>query len=397
MSKKKNEGGHAAGSASPLRIVDVFCGAGGLSLGWLRAAGERGAELVAAVDADESLSDVFSTNFPNTRFLRHRFGDAFDADESEAIADRLGLQVGDSDVLLAGPPCQTFSAAGKRELGMESRLGYHICDLARLLQPKIVLIENVPEFSRAEEGRLLGRIRVRLSDAGYVTEVIHLNSVDYGVPQTRTRCFIVGLREDLPRLVRQDLLASLRVVPRPWELEHTTKDAPVQTTVREALSDLPSLSAGEGEQVSAHAEPAKNVYQTYLRGEQMCLFNHVAGQHSPELLTAMEMLMPGETPQDIEDHPLRRKDYFRAAYARLDPNKPSATMTTQTQNPGSGRFTHYRDHRVLTVREVARLQGFPDWFRFLGTQADQRRHVGNAVPPLLSETISSALLSLIDI
>lgn len=398
MNQTQTKGRRAEEAARPLRIVDLFCGAGGMSLGWMRAAGKRGAELVAAVDADGSLEEVFRTNFASARFLRHEYGDAFQANEAEAVAGQLGLQVGDADALLAGPPCQTFSAAGKRELGAESRLGYHVCDLARLLQPKIVLIENVPEFSRAEEGRLLGRIRVKLSEAGYATEVMHLNAVEYGVPQTRTRCFTLGMHQDLPRPARQDLLTSLQSAPKPWETERASKTAPARvTTVSEALSDLPPLAAGEGEQVAAHIRPTESIYQAYLRGDQTRLFNHAAGLHSQDLLTAMETLGPGETPQDIENHPLRRKNYFRGAYARLDPDKPSATMTTQTQNPGSGRFTHYRDHRVLTVREVARLQGFPDWFRFLGTQADQRRHVGNAVPPLLAQTIASTLLSLIDI
>jgi DNA (cytosine-5)-methyltransferase 1 len=381
-----------------LRIVDLFCGAGGMSLGWLRAAGESGAQLVAAVDADESLSELYQTNLCETNFLRHEFGDAFEADEADAVAGQLGLRDDDVNVLLAGPPCQTFSAAGKRELGVESRLGYHVCDLARLWQPEVVLIENVPEFSRAEDGRLLGRIRVRLLDAGYATEVMHLNAVDYGIPQTRTRCFTLGLRLDLPRPTHQDILAGLQLAPKPWKPRRNSDAAPARaTTVREALSDLPPLAAGEGEQVATYVNPAESDYQQYLRGDQKCLFNHMAGQHSPELLAAMEMLEPGATPQDIQNHPLRRKDYYRGAYARLAPNKPSATMTTQTQNPGSGRFTHYRDHRVLTVREVARLQGFPDWFRFLGTQADQRRHVGNAVPPLLAETIASTLMSLVNL
>src|SRR5207253_1789474 len=113
------------------------------------------------------------------------------------------------------------------------------------------------------------------------------------------------------------------------------------------------------------------------------LFNHVAVKHTPELVEALTLLRPGETPQRIMDHPLRRKPYFQSAYARLDPDCVAPTMTTQTSNAGSGRFTHYRDNRVLTVREVARIQSFPDRFRFVGLPEYQRRHVGNAVPPLM--------------
>ena len=109
------------------------------------------------------------------------------------------------------------------------------------------------------------------------------------------------------------------------------------------------------------------------------------------MVARMRRIEAGETPQNDGGHPMRQKNYFRLAYSRLAPNEPAGTITTNTHNPGSGRFLHYRDHRTLTVREVARLQGFPDGFRFIGSQGDQRRHVGNAVPPLLSQRVAEAL------
>lgn len=376
--------------------MDLFCGVGGLSLGWMEGGKGRSMALMGAVDADVSLREAFAWNFPETRFLQHEFTDALESNEASVIAEGAGVRPGDIDVLLAGPPCQTFSAAGKRQLQRESWHAFHVCDFAEYMQPRIVLIENVPEFSRAEEGRLLGRVRVRLSGAGYATEVVHLSAVDFGAPQMRTRCFTLGVHKDLLWPGRQEFAAALVAATKPW-LPADRDPTRQPTTTSEALDDLPALQAGDGEQAMTYTQPPKSVYQYYLRGVQTCLFNHAAGQHSPELLAAMATLKPGETPQDIPNHPLRRKDYFRGAYARLDPDKPSTTMTTQTQNAGSGRFTHYRDHRVLTVREVARLQGFPDRFRFFGTQADQRRHAGNAVPPLLVQAIKSAVLSLIDL
>lgn len=390
----------------PIRIIDLFSGIGGLSLGWLQAPSMRPIELVSAVDADPTLEEAFSWNFPGVPFLRHSFGDALREDESRSLLNKAKVGPEDIDVLLAAPPCQTFSAAGKRELDADSRLVFHVCDFAKALQPKIVLIENVPEFSRAQEGRLLGRVRVRLADAGYDTEVINFSAAAFGVPQMRMRCFTLALRKDLDWPSRSGLLDDLRLadkqrfVPRSTGAEEDShkfwREPLAPTTVGEAIDDLPKLEAGEGDQETVLNTKPTSEYQKVLRGDEMRLFNHVAPNHSPDMIEAMSFLKQGDTPQDIPNHPLRRKDYFRGAYARLDSRRPAMTITTQTQNPGSGRFTHYRDNRVITVREVARIQSFPDDFRFFGFQAVQRRHVGNAVPPFLAQAIATALLPLLE-
>jgi DNA (cytosine-5)-methyltransferase 1 len=377
-----------------------------LSLGWLNASSRRGTQLLAAVDADSTLEEVYAYNYHGTSFIPHTFGDAFDKDESKILANRARLSPDDIEVLLAAPPCQTFSAAGKRELDSNSRLVYHVCDFASLMRPKIILIENVPEFSRAYDGRLLGRVKVRLTEAGYITEVVHVSAASFGVPQMRMRGFTLAIRKDLKwpgreHLIQQlDLLDKQNFIPEApstqdvGEILHSSASAP--TTVAEAIDDLPPLEAGAGEQETDLTTSPNSAYQILLRKQEKRLYNHVAPQHSLEMIEAMSQLRPGETPQETPGHRLRRKDYFRGAYARLDPKLPAMTITTQTQNPGSGRFTHYRDHRVITVREVARLQSFPDRFRFFGSQAVQRRHVGNAVPPLLAQALASVLLPLLD-
>ena len=390
---------------SPIYVVDLFSGIGGLSLGWLQAPSERAIKLIAAVDADPTLREPFAWNFPEASFIHHSFGDQLQEDESRVVANKAGIGPRDVDVLLAAPPCQTFSAAGKRALDADSRLVLHVCDFAMKLLPKIVLIENVPEFSRAEEGRLLGRVRVRMANAGYDTEVLNFSAASFGVPQMRMRCFTLAVRKDLDWAGRGYLLDSLRLsnkqqfVPR----MATNKIAPnfwhepfSPITVGEAINDLPSLEAGEGEPELELVNKPDSEYQKILREHSSRLYNHIAPKHSPELIAALSQLKPGDTPQGIPNHPLRRKDYHRGAYARLDSEQPAMTITTQTQNPGSGRFTHYRDNRVITVREVARLQSFPDAFRFFGTQAVQRKHVGNAVPPFLAQAIATALLPLLE-
>jgi DNA (cytosine-5)-methyltransferase 1 len=383
-------------STNPIRLLDVFSGAGGLTQGWLSAATRRGAQLIAAVDADPELEELLGWNYPGANFLCRSLSDPFAEPQARSVVSALGLGEGDAEVVLAGPPCQTFSSAGKRERHADHHLVFHVCDFAELLRPNIVVIENVPEFSRAEDGRILGRLRVRFGALGYATHVFHLNALDFGVPQTRLRCFVVAICAGIDGADDPALLSALRVRTGALGLKAVLRAVGDDvTTVGDALDDLPSLASGQGDNETRLTSTPGSEYQVRLRSNDQRLYNHVAVGHSPELVAAMERLAPGETPQRIEDHPLRKKEYFRNAYARLDASQPAPTMTTQTHNPGSGRFTHYRDHRVLTVREVARLQSFPDAFRFFGSQKVQRRHVGNAVPPLLAREIAQALVPLL--
>jgi DNA (cytosine-5)-methyltransferase 1 len=243
---------------------------------------------------------------------------------------------------------------------------------------------------------------VRLYEAGYRAESSLLNASMFGIPQVRLRNFIVGVRSTnregfrlhpsathagwkSARAAIGSKMANANAPLRPLDV-----GLPPCPGVAEAIDDLPSLAAGKRYDGWLEA-PATSEYQQRLRGSRQ-VYNHVAVSHSADLVQALATLRPGETPQSMSEHPLKKKDYFRSAYARLHPQGPAPTLTTQTHNPGSGRFTHYRDARVLTVREVARLQGFPDDFKFFGLDETQRRHVGNAVPPILAEAIARHLM-----
>lgn len=397
---------------APLRTVralDLFSGVGGLWLGWKAGVEEAGRrfELVGAVDGDKTLEPAYALNAPATPFLRYRFSADPGDGQPRHIAKQLGVEPDDIDVLLAGPPCQTLSAAGKRQDHPDNWLALRVCDVVEFLRPRVAVIEQVPEFRHLHDGRLIGRVRVQLEEAGYATDVQTLNATAFGVPQVRNRCFVFAVRREL---LGSRSMSQLRPTPThlpverfgrppqrlPLPLTGPDVEPPVPPTVADAIDDLPALKAGEGEEESVIGAPARTDYQRALRCPEGRLFNHVAARHSPEMVAMLAQMAPGETPQRVPDHPLRRKDYFRSAYARLAPDSVAPTMTTNTHNPGSGRFTHYRDPRVLTVREVARLQGFPDCFRFVGDQLYQRRHVGNAVPPILARAIGRGLLKALD-
>lgn len=386
-----------------LTLLDVFSGAGGLALGWLNAAGAGGAELVAAVDRDPALRDVFEYNYPDTNYIEHEI----DPEPSEASTDtllhKINLLPGSIDVLLAGPPCQTLSRAGKRLDHPANRLLLRVCDIVERLHPRAFVIENVPEIGWVQGGRLLGRAMVRLGEAGYIAESSLLNASMFGIPQVRLRNFIVGIRSSKrlrlqlhPSATHVGWKSARAAIGTKMADEHIPADRaevalPPCPGVADAIDDLPSLAAGKRFDGPLLSLPSSD-YQKRLRATSRQVYNHAAVAHSPELVKALATLGAGETPQSMAEHPLRKKNYFRSAYARLHPQGPAPTLTTQTHNPGSGRFTHYRDPRVLTVREVARLQGFPDAFRFFGQDETQRRHVGNAVPPLLAEAIARNLI-----
>lgn len=384
-----------------IRIVDLFSGAGGLALGWKRAHATA-VEFVAAVDNDKYLPQLYEMNHPGTTFVSYQFGEPGRSGNAENLCRLLKVGPGDIDVLLAGPPCQPFSAAGKRDPVDDGMLVFHVCEIAAVLKPRMVLIENVPEFSRVHDGRLLGRVRVAFRNAGYSTDVRVFRADSLGVPQTRSRCFLLAVRSGVraPDRPLIDLIKATHIAFESnggySELQRGFVEPLAPTvTVEDAIGDLPELAASEGDQIAQLFNPPSSYYQKSLRDSNGCLFNHVASSHTAPMLAAMRLLGAGETPQRLQGHPLRRKEYFRAAYARLDPKKPAPTITTQTHNPGSGRFTHYRDDRVITVREAARLQGFPDSFRFFGPQHVQRRHVGNAVPPLLAQALAERLIDLL--
>jgi DNA (cytosine-5)-methyltransferase 1 len=386
-----------------LRLLDVFSGAGGLALGWLNAAGVGGAQLVAAVDRDPSLRDVFEYNYPDTNYIEHEIDPEPSEASTDTVLEKLNVVPGSIDVLLAGPPCQSLSRAGKRLDHPDNRLLLRVCDIVEKLHPIVFVIENVPEIAWVQDGRLLGRAMVRLGEAGYTADSSLLNASMFGIPQVRLRNFIVGVRSSM----RLSLQLHPSATHAGWNsaraaigikmahratLEDSTRVAlPPCPGVADAIDDLPPLEAGKRYDGPLLSQP-RSEYQKRLRARSGEVYNHAAVAHSPELVQALATLGAGETPQSMGEHPLRKKDYFRSAYARLHPQGPAPTLTTQTHNPGSGRFTHYRDARVLTVREVARLQGFPDDFRFFGQDETQRRHVGNAVPPLLAEAIARNLI-----
>lgn len=370
-------------------VVDLFCGAGGFSEG-ARLARTSDFRILAAVDRADALESSWALNHPSTKFL------CVDLSLSSLnslwnAASTVGICQGNVDLLLASPPCQKLSSAGKREVDdPDNTLFVSVIRAAERWKPRAILLENVVRFFTARQGSFVDACQRGLRDAGYISEWSILNAVDYGVPQRRRRGFLVALD--------RDYFGGTSLFPAAshyTETENSTGNLPVQQrnlrrtpTVEEAIGDLPSLSAGEGTEPTILASPPRSDFQQERRRKNdKRVFNHTAWGHSEEMVARIRKIEEGEAPQRHDSHPVKPRVYFRQAYARLHRDEPAHTITTNFHNPGSGRFIHYRDHRTLTVREAARLQSFDDRYRFTGAQSEASVQVGNAVPPLLARAL----------
>jgi DNA (cytosine-5)-methyltransferase 1 len=376
-----------------LTVVDLFAGVGGFSLGFVKAS--EGAEkcrfdLRLLVDSDPTASYTFKKNFPKIPFWPK---DLIDVQGSD-ILKLAKLKTGDLDFLVGGPPCQGFSSSGKRWLeDNRNRLISRFIDLAHQIQPKCAIIENVPMALSAYE-RIFSE-EIQNTFKGYIVKASVLNASEFGVPQIRRRAFIVALRNDLGISEIEFPKGDYDVVDVGNDMHKKAKAYQHFVSVGEAIGDLPPLKAGQSVDGGAYASPPESKYQEDRRKGAIAVFNHTARSHSKEFLKKIGPIRPGRGNSDLPDGERFSDNYYSQAYARLHAKGIGFTITANFRNPGSGRFTHYRDKRSITVREAARLQSFDDRFIFHGSEADQERHVGNAVPPLLSQSLASHFGALI--
>ena len=377
--------------------IDLFCGAGGASLGLVRA----GWDLRLATDVDPACSMTHQANLPGgflTADLR-----TVDADEVMSAAD---ISPGELDLLFAGPPCQGFSIIGSRVLwDKRNNLFREVLRLAAALRPRCVVIENVPGLVTLSKGAYLQAILEGLNAAGYEAACAELLAAQYGAPQMRWRLIIVGWRKDLgipagygfpaPTVGTAkigDLLPNCTIPP--WQLTDFV-------TTAEAISDLPPVAAGEDG--THYIGPPVGSYQETMRsGLNGQLSNHYAARLSTANLTRLANIKPGQDwrdlPRDLLPPGMQRalrKDHTRR-YRRMTWDGVPRAVITRFRDPKSGEYTHPEQDRTITIREAARLQGFPDSFVFHGSRSSQYDQVGNAVPTHLAEAIASEIRRCLD-
>jgi DNA (cytosine-5)-methyltransferase 1 len=393
-----------------LLMGDLFAGAGGLSVGFH----QQGFCSAFFNEIDPVAAQTFSANFPRAT--------PFICPIEELTADRVRSEsgIGDDelDVMVGGPPCQGFSinAPIRSELDPRNHLFRHYVRLVlEGLRPKIIVMENVPGLVSLDSGRTLQSVLSAFEQAGYEVAARILNAAHYGVPQERWRLIFIatrlaGVMPSFPQPSRYSVQRPNFTGGRTFTfteaigncrqhgLFHTELLPP--TTVGEAISDLPPIPSGGGDAEMEYTCAAKSEFQRLMREGSDKLYNHVCSDVAPINIRRIQHVKPGGSWRDIPHELLpkglqraRRSDHTRR-YGRLNPSEMSCTILTKC-DPHWGTFFHYAADRIISVREAARLQSFPDWFRFTGSKGDQYRQVGNAVPPLLASALAEEVKSLL--
>lgn len=337
-----------------INVLDLFCGCGGLSLGFE----DAGFNVAFGIDNWSDALKTFTFNHKNARAIQKDLGAIKVSDfiKDEGIAD--------IDVIIGGPPCQGFSIAGKRELNDERNLLYKsFLSFVKELKPKAFLMENVPNIMSMGKGVVKNNIIQDFTSIGYHVTTKILLASEYGVPQNRKRAFFVGTKNDT-------------------HFQFPLPSVEVKVNANEAISDLPDVDLEDG---TKYPISAKSAYQKMIRNGNKVIHNHQLTNHKPKTIEVIALVPDGGNYKDLPEH-LRGTRKVNIAWTRLNSQKPSFTIDT-----GHRHHFHYEFNRVPTVRESARIQSFPDDFIFLGSKTSQYKQVGNAVPPLLSKALAEAL------
>lgn len=357
--------------------IDLFSGAGGLSEGFRQA----GFHVLAGNDIDPSAAETFSQTHSEARFLHGPIEDI----SAHDLLDTAGLAKGELDCLIGGPPCQGFSVYNHQRGLHDKRSGLFLeyLRIVEGLMPKWVVMENVTGIVSAGNGQAVQSIHSGFATLGYTIETKVLRAEEYGVPQERRRIIFLGNRLGVPvRWPERTHGPSLKPFVSVWD----------------AIGDLPPLGNGEDPSCPLpYGTAPQNEYQALLRGNALRVANHAAPNLAPINQKRMKYIPEGGSWRNIPFELLpagmrraRRCDHTKR-YGRLRKEGLASTILTKCDLHW-GAYIHPDQDRVLTVREAARLQSFPDRFHFAGPRTEQYVQVGNAVPPLLAKHLGQALI-----
>ncbi len=366
------------------KAIDLFCGCGGISVGLQQA----GFELLAGLDIEKKYLASFKHNFPKAKALNI---DITQTAPSEFM-DLVEITANKLDILVGGPPCQGFS----KNVPLKNRylhdpknlLVNSFLDYCEVLRPKMILMENVAEMKNGFEQVYSQEVISRLENEGYTVTSIVLNAADYGVPQRRRRAFFIANRYGLK--FESPLPTHYSASKESSEIYNLFFSNPQHITVWDAIGDLPSLEHGEGQKLTHYTSLPQNSYQEFMRENCESVTNHIARKLQPIQHERLSSLEAGQGLKDLPIH-LQTKGGYSGAYGRLTKNMIAPTITRWVFHPGSGRWGHPVDIRTLTMREVARIQSFPDDYEFVGSYNEQAGQLGNAVPPLLAKIIIQSM------
>lgn len=346
------------------RILDLFCGAGGMSYGMHKNSHFR---TLVALDIDEGLAITLKKNLKDVDCI---IGDIRDSVIKNKIVDlsikhRVNMIVG-------GPPCQGFSMKGKK-LGMDDPRNFlftEYLNLVQVLSPEVFVIENVKSFLSTSKGWFKEEIISAIQKMGYNVEVGVLKAIDFGVPQKRERTIFICCK------------TKKIYLPQPTVNKHVT--------VRDAIEDLAYLESNEGDFEQEYKKSVISEYQKKMRKNSNKLYNHKASNHAKIAIEKLKIIPP-EKGKEYLPLNLLGKQKFNSTWGRLKWDEPSPTIDTRFDASSNGTNNHPFLNRAITPREAARLQSFDDVYVFYGPKVSIRTQIGNAVPPLMAKAIADKI------
>lgn len=344
-------------------VIDLFCGAGGMTLGFKQA----GFPIAAGFDFDPKSIETYNFNFKNKGYCLD-----LSQTNGESIRKLSLLNENKDCIIIAGPPCQGFSLVNSLRNGLEkNQLMVRTAELIKEIKPIFFVVENVPTARSIENGKPFKKFKEIINKDYNFKETI-LKSEEFGVPQKRRRLFIIGNNQELP-------------------IEFPNGNNDKLVSVKEAISDLPELDwKVEGENPTDYKSEPQNDYQKLMRkNARIKLYNHIITVSSKKIIERYKQIKQGESYKDVQERIKgeKIKVEYSNVYRRFKANEPSTTIA----NPRKSMYIHYKQNRGLSVREAARLQSFPDNFIFQSSKSFQQQQVANAVPPLLAKNIAEGL------
>lgn len=338
-----------------MKIIDLFCGIGGLSLGFEQA----GFEVVSAIDMWADAVRTYNHNRKEKVAKVMTVEDYNNTMLPEIINDY------HISGIIGGPPCQGFSTVGRRNIDdPRNKMYLEFYKSVKIANPDFFVIENVKGMLTLNKGAFVKDLLERFgtNGLGYTISYQLVNAADYGVPQNRYRVFYVGIKNKKFEF------------PEPFSYKLSAKDG---------ISDLLN-----SDNTHYGSEP-QNDYQRIMRGEQLHPFNQDYTSHTEQTVKIISMIPDGGNIRDLPREYWEIRKYNKA-FERMSSIRPSNTIDTGHRN-----YFHYAEPRIPTLRESARLQSFPDNFEVLGTRGSQYKQVGNAVPPMLAKIIAINIKNLL--
>lgn len=343
--------------------IDLFAGAGGMSLG----ASTAGVKIIIAVEMDKNAAETYKANHSTSNLI---------VDDIRNIQQFEIQRLNQELVLFGGPPCQGFSTSNQRTRTSQNENNWlfkEFIRVARTLRPDWIIFENVKGILETEKGKFIEEISNSFSDLGYTMTYGVLKASDFGIPQSRSRFFLIGSLHGKPV-----------ALPQP-----TFKKS---VTVSKAIQDLPTLKNGSTIDWLKYDRTPVSSYAKQMRGNLLGTGNHLVTRNAPHIVKRFKHVPQGGNWENIPEHLMAnyadRSRCHTGIYHRLSLNKPSVVIGNYRKNM----LIHPTEHRGLSVREAARLQSFPDWFIFKGSIGFQQQQVGNAVPPILAKAVFQSIM-----